>query len=187
MAINKLFIVFIAFLTISCSNSPYVYDEKPTPLKKEQSIYYLDELTVNLTLGDGANVRDGDSSFSNQEEMEKQFKNYINRALKEKNILAPNSSSADATIKIIIDYKRNFNYGGKALNKPLLSHRVNIYKNAKKLAHFADSNYTTKYSYLKDLAVNAEIAAFRWGADDELKDIRLISDSIVNDLYQIGQ
>lgn len=184
MTINKMFLIFIAFVVVGCSSSPYTYHEKPTPLKKGQTSYYLKEISVNLTLGHGA--ISGDDTFSNKEEMTKQFENSLNLALKEKGILATSSSNADADIEVIIDYKRNFNYGGKALNKPHLSHQVNIYNGSKKLASFGVSKYTTKYSYLKDLAVNIEISAFKWGADDELQDIELISKTIVDDLAKVG-
>jgi hypothetical protein len=184
MTINKLFLIFIAFVVVGCSSSPYTYHEKPISLKKGQSSYYLKDITVNLTLGHGA--ISGDNTFANKEEMAKQFESALNMALKEKGILATSSSNADADIEVIIDYKRNFNYGGKALNKPHLSHQVNIYKGSKKLVSFNASKYTTKYSYFKDLAVNIEISAFNWGADDELQDIEFISKTIVDDLSKVG-
>lgn len=184
MTINKIFLIFIAFVVVGCSSSPYTYYEKPTLLKKGQTSYYLKEISVNLTLGHGA--ISGDDTFSNQEKMTKQFESALNLALKEKGILATSSSNADADIEVVINYKRNFNHGGKALNKPHVSHQVNIYNSGKKLASFGANKYTTKYSYFKELSVGIEIAAFRWGADDELQDVELIAKTIVDDLAKAG-
>ncbi len=116
MTIKKLFLIFITFSVVGCSSSPYIYHEKPTSLKKGESHYHLRDIVVNLTLGHGA--LPGDDSFSNQEEIEKQFNNSIKTALKKKGIFAKNPLDSDAEIEVVIDYKRNFNYGGKALNKP---------------------------------------------------------------------
>ena len=46
---------------------------------------------------------------------------------------------------------------------------------------------TTKYSYFKEMAVLAEIAAFRWDAQDEPTDIDLISKTLVDEIKDIGK
>lgn len=83
-------------------------------------------------------------------------------------------------------YLITFNSGGKALNKPQVSHSVVISENETKLASFTSSKYTTKYAYFEDAAVNIEIAAFLWDSEDEPRDIELISKLIVEDLANIG-
>ncbi len=181
---KKLLLILSVLVVTGCVSSPSMQDAESIPLEKGKSSYYLKNITVNLTLGHGAIP--GDDSFSNEEELTKQFNNSLSMALKKKGILASDSSSADAELEITIEYKRNFNYGGKALNKPRISHLVNIYKDGKKLVSFGQDNYTTKYSYFKELAVNAEIASFNWGADDELQDINLISEAIVDEISNVG-
>ena len=46
---------------------------------------------------------------------------------------------------------------------------------------------TTKYSYAKDIAVNLEIAAFQWDAEDEPIDIDMIAFVIVRELSEVGK
>jgi hypothetical protein len=185
MTIKKLLVVLVAFIVVGCSSSPYTYHVDSVPLKKGESSYYLKNIKVKLTQGHGAIL--GDTSFTTEEEMLKQFTSSLNEALNKKGILASNSSSADADLEMTIDYERRYNYGGKALNKPEVSHYVNISKSGEKLVSFGNSRYTTKYAYFKDAAVNIEIALFKWGADDELKDIDLISKLIVDDLSKVGK
>lgn len=184
VTMKKLLLLLSAFVVASCVSSHHTYQADSISLKKGKSTYYVKNVTVNLTLGHGAIP--GDTSFSNKEELEKQFAKSLSTALKRKGQLASDLSNADAELEITIDYKRTFNYGGKALNKPQISHLVNIYKDGEKLVSLNQNNYTTKYSYFKEIAVNAEIASFNWGADDELQDINLISESIADEISNVG-
>lgn len=175
-----LFTLFIA----GCASSPYTYHNQSVPLEKNATKYSLKDVTVNLTQGNGGTK--SKSKFASQEELQKQFKSAIEKHLKEKNIFEESSNnSIDASINI--DYKRIFTLGGKALSKPEVSHSVVVSKGDMKLASFGQSKYTTKYGYLKEAAVNFEIAAFKWGADDELKDVDLVSKLIVEDLSKLGK
>ncbi|ODS22446.1 hypothetical protein AB835_14090 [Candidatus Endobugula sertula] len=87
----------------------------------------------------------------------------------------------------LLTMKDGFNWGGKALNKPEVSFTAKVTKNGQLLASFGESKFTTKYGSFKDIAVNAQIAAFKWGAEDEPKDIELISKTIVDDVYNVGK
>lgn len=106
--------------------------------------------------------------------------------MKEKGLLANSKSGAGATVDVTLQYTRTFNYGGKSLNKPKVSHRIVINKNNQKLASASQLNYTTKYGYLKDAAVNLEIASFNRDAEDEPEDIELIAKLIAEDIANAG-
>ncbi len=110
---------------------------------------------------------------------------YLESSLQEKGLLAGKSQDA-LTININIDYRRNFNYGGKSLNKPKVSHQVVVTDKGTTLASFGSQNYTTKYSYFQDAAVNLEISAFSWDQEDEPKDVELISNLIIENLANLG-
>ncbi len=183
---SKDILVLIAFtLAVGCAGSPYTDHAKQIPWEKGKSKYYLGSLEVHLTLGHGAIP--GDTSYSTEEQLEEQFKKAITAALTNKGIFTSDPSTADASLDIRLDYTRTFNYGGKALNKPKISHDVDIMKDGEKLVTISKGSYTTKYSYFEEIAVNVKIAAFNWGAEDELKDIDLISENIANDLFNVGK
>ncbi len=185
MLSNKIIVLIIFSLAVGCAGSPYTNHAKQIPLEKGKSKYYLSTLDVKLTLGHGAIPED--TSYSSKEQLEEQFKDAITSALKNKGIFASDPSVADASLDAHIDYTRTFNYGGKALNKPKISHIVDIMKDDEKLVTISKNNYTTKYSYFEEIAVNLKIAAFKWGAEDELKDIALISEKIADDIFNIGK
>ena len=76
----------------------------------------------------------------------------------------------------------------KALNKPHFRYSVKIYDNADRLlVSYSIPASTTKYSYFKEIAILAEIAAFRWDAEDEPTDIDLISKTLVDEIKDIGK
>lgn len=183
--LKKLACLSFFLLLVSCSSSPYTYHNKSIPIQKGITKYALKEVTVNLALGHGA--IENDTTFASQQELKQQFTDALEKYLKEKNIFDASGNTNSIGVAINVDYLRKFNYGGKALNKPEVSHSVIVSKGDMKLASFRRSTYTTKYGYLKDAAVNLEIAAFKWGADDELKDVDLISKLIIDDLSGLGQ
>ena len=55
------------------------------------------------------------------------------------------------------------------------------------LVTYGWAKHTTKYAYFDDTLVNAKIALYQWMAEDEPKDIKLISELIVRDLKEIGK
>ena len=86
-----------------------------------------------------------------------------------------------------MNYTRTYNYGGNALNKPEFFYTVKVLNNHNELlATFTVPRSTTKYDTFKDMAVNMEIAAFKWDAEDEPQDIELISKTLVKELSQLG-
>lgn len=181
----KKIIVFTGVLfLIGCANSPYKYYVEPTPIKQGITKYSLGDVTVNLTLGHGA--IDGDNTFVSQEMLRKQFVEALQKNLKSNELLADTNNS-EFTVNVTIDYLRKFNHGGKALNKPEVSHFVMIQKSENKLVSFNASNYTTRYGYLKNTMVNAEIATFNWDAEDEPKDVNLIAELIVKNILELGK
>ena len=179
-----LFSLIMAVVLTGCASDPYVYYVKPTPLKSNQTKYFLKDVKVTLKLGHGAIP--GDKTFASQEKLLGQFKKYLVKHLKKHNILAKKSSTETPNVEIYIDYTRRFNYGGKALNKPEVSHKVIVSNKSGKIASFALNNYTTKYAYFEDTAVNLQIALFTWDAEDEVKDVELISEMLAEDLANLG-
>lgn len=179
-------IPFLLALTLAgCASSPYIYHVEPTQLQSNQTKYNINSVIVNLELGHGAIP--SDESFATQEQLKKQFEIALIAQMKEKGIYSTKIDDTGFSVDLSINYKRNFNYGGKALNKPSVSHSVIILDNThKKIASFSQGNYTTNYGTLGDVAVNIEIAAFSWGAEDEPKDVELISKEIVEDLANLG-
>lgn len=177
---------FIFALTLAgCSSSPYVYHVEPTQLQSNQTQYNINSVVVNLKLGEGAIP--GDESFANQEQLKEQFKASLITHMKEKGIYTDKLSDSGFAVDFNINYERKFNYGGKSLNKPAVSHDVAV-MNAKKqkLASFSQGTYTTAYGTFVNAAVNIEIAAFSWDAEDEPRDIDLISKQIVEELAELG-
>lgn len=180
---EKIVVIVVAFFLSACASSPYEYYVTPTPIKKQKTEYKVDNIYVNLTPGHGAIP--GDGVFANKSELQEQFKKYLEASLLQKGLLAKNGKDS-LDVSVTIDYKRTFNYGGKALNKPEVSHRVIIHNDKEELAGFSKSKYTTKYGFLEDAAVNIEISAFSWDQDDEPRDIELIAQLIVEDLVNAG-
>ncbi|KJY83089.1 hypothetical protein TW81_08735 [Vibrio galatheae] len=180
---KRTIVIALAVFLAACASSPYQYYVKPTPIKKQQTVYKVDEINVNLTLGHGAIP--GDNSFAGKSELQKQFKKYLESSLLEKGLLAQNEQDA-LDVSVTVDYKRNFNHGGKALNKPEVSHSVTIHNEKEKLAGFSKAGYTTKYAYFDEIAVNLEISTFNWDQEDEPRDIELISKQIVDDIVNAG-
>jgi hypothetical protein len=182
---SLLALTLISTFLVSCGSSLYTYHENPTPLKKGVTHYYVKAPVVNLTLGHGAIVND--KTFVSQDALAEQFKNCLTESFIANKIYTANEADADAILEIQIDYTRTFNYGGKALNKPEFSYRVNVKKNEKLLASYGVNRKTTNYGGFKDVAVNLEISAFKWGVEDEPQDIALIANTIAKEVAAMGK
>ena len=170
-------VVFIIFcLTmVGCASTT-----NKIPAEKGINSYFIKDVNVNLSLGHGA--IDGDVTFATQEVLKQQFQEALNKYLIENNINSSQATSNSASLVITIDFLRRFNTGGKALNKPEISHKVAFYQDEENIYNQSRKSYTTKYGYFQNLAVDLEIAAFQWDAEDEPKDVDLISKMIVDDL-----
>lgn len=177
-------VLVLAMLMSACASSPYTYHVEPTPIKKQKTAYKISEVKVNLTLGHGAIL--GDDSFVDGIELQRQFTEYLESSLNEKGIHAQDEKDY-LEVTFNIDFTRVFNVGGKALNKPEVTHFVTVSSNGKNLASFSQGPYTTKYSLYEDIAVNLKIAAFLWGKEDEPKDVKFISQLIIDDLANLGR
>ena len=125
------------------------------------------------------------TQFADQNERQVLFRQYLEASLKEQGLLASDKNHGTSVI-VNIDYKRTFNYGGKSLNKPRVSHHVVISDKNQKLASFSAKNYTTNHGTFGETAVSIEIAAFSWDQEDEPKDIELVSKSNIEDLVKAG-
>ncbi|SHI22683.1 hypothetical protein VA7868_02634 [Vibrio aerogenes CECT 7868] len=183
---QRFLLVLISVLFFSgCAGHKYYYYMEPTPLKKEVTKYSLGEVKVNLILGHGAIP--GDNKFASESVLNQEFYDFIKKNMEEKGILASEKGENTPEVNIVVNYIRKFNYGGKALNKPDVSHDVTVFQNGNKLARFGKDHYTTAYGFLEDTAVTLEIAAFTWDEEDEPRDVALISSLIVKDLAGLGQ
>ncbi|BEU03523.1 hypothetical protein OAG1_23230 [Agarivorans sp. OAG1] len=183
--LNKIILIAVALMLSACGSSPYKYYVEPTPIVKGNTRYHVGEVKVKLNLGHGA-PEEG-TSFVSEEELNLQFIEAINKHLAENNLIANSDSKDSFKLNIDIDYTRTFNYGGRSLNKPQVSHMVQIVGEQGQLASFSQSKYTTNYGGFKDAAVNLEITAGNWDAEDEPKDIDLVSAIIVEDLAGLGE
>lgn len=174
--------LMISGLLVGCSSN-LKYLTTPTPLKKESSQYYVKDLKVNLQHGHGRNLEN--KTFSSEQELQSSFVKYINDSLIAKKIYAKNGYG----LSVVIDYTRTYNTGGNALNKPKFFYTIGVYDDATNtlLANYGIPESTTKYSYFEDIGVNLKIATFQWGAEDELRDIELISKTLVKEVSEFGK
>ncbi|MDN5041709.1 hypothetical protein O8C80_00050 [Aliarcobacter butzleri] len=186
MKMKVLSYIVVAFLVtffVGCG-SIYNYKVEPTPIKKGESKFTIEEFNLKLTHGHGYNIEN--KTFKNEEELKSSFVQFINQKLKEKNLLG--SAENSYKVKINMNYERRYNYGGNALNKPYFYYSIDILdSNQKLLVSYSVPLSTTKYSYAKDIAVNLEIAAFQWDAEDEPIDIDMIAFVIVRELSEVGK
>ena len=175
-------LLVVLMTMISGCGSAYTYNLKHTPIKQGESKYVVRNLELKLSHSDGRNTEN--KTFKTEVELQESFKSFIKEALVENSILG---DSKGYQLDISINYTRVYNYGGNALNKPKVSYFVKVYDtNNKLLANHGTGEFTTKYASFKDAYVNAQIATFTWDAEDEPKDIHLISNLLVEELSELG-
>lgn len=183
-------LIMLAFLFEGCGGkSQSIYIVNPTPLKKEASKYYVKDLKVNLTeqgflpeniLG----VNKENKSFLDEQHLREEFAQFLNDRLREKGILGDQN---DFGLSVVIDYHRVFHIGGNALMKPIVSHRYKIYdKDSTLLAQDGLNRYTTKYAYFEEVAVSVELLAMQWDAEDEPRDVEMVSRLLIDDISRVG-
>jgi len=182
---KKYLVIGIATMLAGCASSPYQYYEESTSIEKGVTKYHLNEVNLHLTLGHGAIP--GDTTFVSESKLKEEFLSALLEEMKKQGVSASNDDSNAVKANVSIQYQRNFNYGGKALNKPVVSHEVLVQRDDQPLASFKSTGYTTKYPYFEDAAVSLEIASFQWGPEDEPRDVQMISKFIVEDLSQLGK
>lgn len=180
---NLLVFVLSSIFLVGCSSAVVKVDSS-SPLKKGLTQYSIDKPIVNLTLGQGA--IEGDTTFADQGKLESQFAAALSKHFSELKQLAASPDVAEASVAVTVDYQRNFNWGGKSLNKPHYSYTVLIKNEGQVLAQYSVKGQTTRYGGLEDAAVNMQISAFTWDAEDEPKDIDLISKLIATEVSAIG-
>jgi len=176
-------LLLVVMISMSgCGSSMYNYVVKPTPIKKGASKYVIRNIDLKLEHGYGRNTEN--KTFKTESELKNSFKSFIEKALTNSSMLG---SGKDFNIDLNINYKRIYNHGGNALNRPHFYYTVKVYdSNNTLLVDYSISKSTTKYSTFKDMAVGTEIAAFQWDAEDEPQDIELISNTLVRELSELG-
>ncbi|QKF83393.1 hypothetical protein [Halarcobacter ebronensis] len=180
MILKIAFLAIVSLVFFSGCGSMYNYDVKPTPIKKAQSKYVVNNF--DLTLDDSAK-NPLNETYKNESELKESFESFLTEALKNKGLFSEDGYKVDITLF----YSRVFNYGGNTLNKPQFYYTVKVLdKNNTQLASFSIPRSTTKYSYFKDIAVNLQIGTFNRKAENEPEDIELISKTLVNELSELG-
>lgn len=176
----SLFLLSFILLTGCSSTAPKPQDPE-NPLKKGVSQYYLGDVKVNLTLGHGG--RADNEKFTNEQQLTENFRAALTQELSKLNILNASEENADASLAITIDYLRQYNIGGNALNIPKVSHQIRVFKD--------DQDYATRttgtYLIGHNLIEAAKISAFKWGAEDELKDVQRVAAHIAKSIAAIGR
>lgn len=161
------------------TSSPYLVN--PTPIEKGVTKYELSDVEVQLTLGHGA--REGDTQFVDEATLNTQFEAALTEALQQHGVLST-SSSTDAKLAIKIDYHRTYNVGGNSLNYPKISHSVKVFNDGQgELAKLSQANY----HLTRGIGANLKIAAFKWKAEEELADVKLIANLIAKDIAALGR
>ncbi|WP_345978848.1 hypothetical protein [Sulfurimonas sp. HSL3-2] len=175
-------ILFITIVIFSGCSGNTKYAVQPTPLKKGSSQYYLKD--INVTLHKDGFENQENKTFYNQAKLQAEFKDDLQKDLNTKNM----NSSQGFGLVINLDYTRIYLYGGNALAKPKFIYSVDVYTNDGNtlLAHYSIPESTTKYAYLEDVAVNTKVMLFQWNAENEPKDIALISDVLTREISELG-
>ena len=179
---RSLILAVIAIAVLAGCGSSNIYLVKPTPIKKEQSKYYLQN--VDLVLDHASKKEETRAIYLNQEELKKSFEKAINSELKEQGAYSEN----DLKLSVKMIYWRVFNIGQKKLNKPQFQYTIYVSdQNDTLLASYGIPWSTTKYSAFKDFSVNVQISAFQRDEKDEPEDIALIAKTLVKELREIGE
>ena len=182
-SLSYIVVALLVTFFVGCG-SIYNYKVEPTPIKKGEAKYVIEDFKLTLSHGHGRNLEN--KTFKNENELKDSFVQFINQKLKEKDLLG--STENRYKVRITLNYERRYNSGGNALNKPHFDYDIDILDNNEKLlVSYSVPISTTKYSYAKDIAVNLEIAAFNWDAEDEPIDIEMIAFTIVRELSEIGE
>ncbi|AOO65598.1 hypothetical protein [Sulfurospirillum halorespirans] len=176
-------LIAIAMVILTGCGSTYnPYVVSPTPIKKEQSKYYLQD--ISLVLDDSMGKLETRTIYLNQETLRKSFEEFINSELKEQGAYA----EGDLKISIEMYYARIFNTGGRKLNKPEFHYSIKVFdQNNTLLAHYNIPRSTTQYNAIRNFAVNMQIGTFQRDEKDEPEDIALISKTLVKELRELGQ
>lgn len=181
--LNYVVVAFLVTFFVGCS-SIYNYKVEPTPIKKGEAKFVIEEFNLTLTHGHGRNINN--TTFKNEDELKDSFVKFINQKLKDKNLLGSVENSYK--VKVNMNYERRYNYGGNALNKPYFDYSVDIFdQNNRLLVTYGLGKATTKYSYFEEISINTQIGFFKWKAEDEPRDINLISDLITKELLEVGK
>ncbi|UTF61717.1 hypothetical protein [Gilvimarinus sp. DA14] len=174
-------LMLFALFMVACSSAPkYQYTLEPTPLKAESTQYAIESVEVNLILGHGA--RDGDTRFNTEAKITEVFTQALSEELQARGALA-DGATADADLNIVVDFVREYNTGGKALNTPKVSHKVIASRGEQELAVFGLESYTLDYGIYDQM----KIAGFQRGSEEELADVKRLAQLMADDIVQMGR
>jgi len=177
-----IFALMAIVLLAGCGSTFDPYVLKPTPIKKEQSKYYLQNIT--LVLDDSMANPEARSNYLNQEALRKSFEEFMNSELKEQEAYA----EGDLKLSVEMYYARIFNVGRKKLNKPQFKYTVKVFdKNDVLLARYNIPLSTTQYNSVRNFAVNVQISTFQRDEKNEPEDIALIAKTLVKEVRALGE
>lgn len=178
--VNIGFLIMSCLLLASCGSSP---TKQAAPLGFKAGAAQFQLLPTKVTLHHGLGAPEDSTLFASEDDVQATLHKDIEASMQELNLL---ESSSELSVEFVVSYTRIYNHGGKSLNKPRISYVTNLFKNGASIGSFSSGEFTTKYAYLKEIAVNAEIAAFKWGAEDEPRDLAIVASVIAKDLSRVG-
>ncbi len=203
-------ILIVIFLT-SCSGH-INYVKKPTPIVKNESKYYVNNVNVKLngdygkSSGSGSGVVNEWSKFPNESEMSKNMKNILIDRLKEKNIYSENKLETNVfLVNLDVQYKRIGIFNKKnTFSSFEMSHNVEVYDQNKELVAqgffgpYKVSYATYNCGLLKNIITLFGCSAYYEtkntikvfagkGPEDEIEEIGIVLNSLVKDIKDLGK
>ena len=179
--------ILIILVLSGCGGSVKdIYLVKPTPIQHGKSKYQIDNLKFTLV---EKMFKNDTSKYKKEAQLKEYIFKNIEKELKASKILGNDVSSYK--LDIDLHYDRIFTPIPKtsSLQKPAFFYTIKVYNNDKSqlLVEYSIEKSTTKYAYLKELAVAAEILALQWDYEDEPLDIDLICKTLVEDVLSFGK
>lgn len=142
--------------------------------------FYIKKITVNLAETTEGKV--GRKEYPSKNMLAKDFAYSIHKHLMTEGIYASTPGGNVGELVIAIDYLRRCKVGGRALNRPLISHQVIIFQGTQEVTQLIKKDYTPQYDYFKSVYVNVERAIHQWDKEDEHVDVDNISEDLVESL-----
>ena len=96
--LNYVVVAFLVTFFVGCS-SIYNYKVEPTPIKKGEAKFVIEEFNLTLTHGHGRNINN--TTFKNEDELKDSFVKFINQKLKDKNLLGSVENSYKVKVNMI--------------------------------------------------------------------------------------
>lgn len=198
---KKISLVLLAFFLSSCAGNSFKYTEKPTPIVRGKSKFYVSEVNIKFVSGMLSKARGEIFTFQLPEAMKKDFSSYpdekkvsvifkelLEKKLQEKEIYSSDQKNSDTfTVVMKADYERlGLLWSKTAYHSFIMSHNIVVLKDGKEVARSVLSNYKAGRGYFDDIASNAKVIAANKGPKDEEEDINIVVSGIAKELSELG-